>query len=120
MYRLKTAVNRLPFDPGLAGVRNLCGVYEIVCALSDGFPVSGRVLTYPGWWQSKTADTGVVALPEGTPVMTGKVLWFTGYDIGESRIEFFHEPGWGQDGYGTISFGYVDKFAHSFTLHSKS
>jgi len=93
-------------------------VEKIVEAMDAHGPIVIGITIYESFYESstsaKTTETGIVPLPkEKENVIGGHAVCLVGYDTAEKMFKFRNSwgKGWGDKGYGHISFDYIEKFS---------
>jgi len=95
----------------------LSGVADMLVCLADGYPVVFGIAVYESFETDEVAKTGVVPMPESDEVMLGgHAVLAVGYDMTEKRFIVRNSwgEGWGQKGYFTLPFKYVEKLGSDF------
>ena len=90
---------------------------EMVTCIADGYPVVGGVAVYDSFQSDAIARTGIIPMPSSSEKFKGgHAIVFCGYDMMSKRFIFRNSWGtkWGQEGYGTIPFEYVDQMGWDF------
>jgi len=87
------------------------GIVKIVEAMDAHGPV---VIVYGSFMSNKPAETGIIPMPmEKESVVGGHAVCLVGYNSAEKTFKFRNSwgTGWGDKGYGHLSFEYIDKFS---------
>jgi hypothetical protein len=88
---------------------------QIEGSIAAGFPVVLCVETFPSFDTAATKATGVIPMPGPNERFAyGHALVIVGYDTATQRFTFVNSWGmyWGNAGYGTIPFAYVQKYGN--------
>jgi C1A family cysteine protease len=89
---------------------------EMRRCIASGYPVIFCADLFASSENKHVIESGAIPMPEqGEVALGGLCLVATGYDDGQQRLEFrgsFGE-GWGDAGYGTLSYDYVRQHCHS-------
>jgi len=96
----------------------LKSVGKIIEAMDAHGPIVIGITIYESFYESsasaKTTETGIVPLPkEKENVVGGHAVCLVGYDSKEKMFKFRNSwgTGWGDKGYGHLSFDYIEKFS---------
>ena len=84
---------------------------EMIQCLAAGFGFIGGIGCYDSFDSPETEKTGIISLPgPGEKLLGWHALFFgAGYDLHKDAVKFenCYGPGWGQNGFGFIPFGYL-------------
>ncbi len=86
---------------------------QIEGSIAAGFPVVLCIEVFPSFNTAATRSTGVVSMPAPNErVAYGHCVAIVGYDTATDRFTFVNSWGynWGNAGYGTLPFAYVQKY----------
>lgn len=89
-------------------------VAKIVEAMDAHGPVVIGITVYGSFMSSKPAENGIIPMPkEKESVVGGHAICLVAYDSTEKTFKFRNSwgTGWGDKGYGQLSFEYIDKFS---------
>jgi len=95
---------------------------EMLRCLADGYPFVGGVSAYSHWYSKEVVAGGKICYPrDGDSDLGGHAICFTGYDVGESILQFKNSWGedWGDKGYGYLPLNYVEKYGWDFWTMTK-
>lgn len=90
---------------------------EMLTCLADGFPFVFGFAVYESFETQRVAKTGVVAMPKKDErLLGGHAVMAVGYDQKARRFLVRNSwgKGWGQAGYFTMPFEYLEKLAQDF------
>ncbi len=89
-------------------------VAKIIEVMDAHGPVVIGITVYGSFMSSKPAETGIIPMPtEKESVVGGHAVCLVGYNNVEKTFKFRNSwgIGWGDKGYGHLSFEYIDKFS---------
>ncbi|MFA6357349.1 MAG: C1 family peptidase [Candidatus Omnitrophota bacterium] len=95
----------------------LSGVADMLACLADGYPVVFGIGVYESFETPEVAKTGIVPMPADNEVLLGgHAVLAVGYDMAEKVFIVRNSwgEGWGQKGYFTLPFKYVEKLGSDF------
>ena len=90
---------------------------EMLNCLAEGFPFVFGFTVYESFETLKVAKTGIVPMPKKTEkVLGGHAVMAAGYDQEKKRFLVRNSwgPEWGQGGYFTIPYAYLESLADDF------
>jgi C1A family cysteine protease len=90
---------------------------EMLNCLADGFPFVFGFAVYESFETLKVAKTGIAPMPKKTETMLGgHAVMAAGYDQKQKRLIVRNSwgPEWGQAGYFTLPYAYVESLADDF------
>ncbi len=90
---------------------------EMLNCLAEGFPFVFGFTVYESFESLKVAQTGLVPMPKKSErALGGHAVMAAGYDKAKKRfiVRNSWDPQWGQAGYFTIAFAYLEGLASDF------
>ena len=90
---------------------------DMLTCLAEGFPFVFGFSVYEGFESEEVAKSGIVEMPKsGERMVGGHAVMAVGYDQASSRFIVRNSWGseWGQEGYFTIPFEYLQTLADDF------
>ncbi|MBU0634282.1 MAG: C1 family peptidase, partial [Candidatus Omnitrophica bacterium] len=90
---------------------------EMLICLAQGYPFVFGFTVYESFEAKKVSRTGIVNMPKRTErAIGGHAVLAVGYDQNEKRILVRNSWGnkWGQNGYFTMPFKYLETLAADF------
>ena len=97
--------------------QRLIGISDILDCLAEGYPVVFGIAIYESFETVRVAGTGIVPMPGRNEILLGgHAVMAVGYNIKERRFIVRNSwgEGWGQKGYFTLPFEYVEKLGSDF------
>lgn len=97
----------------VVGRRPVYNALSLRKALETFGPVPGGITMYDSWSHSHVGQSGRIPMPTKNSTQIGAhALCFVGYDNTDETFKFRNHWGlaWGDQGYGYISYEYVDSF----------
>lgn len=97
--------------------RRISSVSDVLNCLGSGYPVVCGITIYPSFESDEVARTGVVNMPgENEAPIGGHAVLIVGYDMDEKRVIVRNSwgTGWGQRGYFTLPFAYLEQMGSDF------
>ena len=101
----------------ISSYHRLQSLDDMFNCLAEGFPFVFGFTVYESFESLKVAQTGIVPLPKKTErVLGGHAVMAIGYDQKQKRFIVRNSWGeeWGQGGYFTIPYAYVEALASDF------
>jgi len=94
----------------ISAYRRLNGLAQMRACLASGFPVVFGFTVYASFESAAMAKTGIMPMPKkGEAVLGGHAVLAVGYDDKAGRLLVRNSwgPAWGQQGYFTMPYAYV-------------
>lgn len=101
----------------ITSYQRLAGVSDMISCLVEGYPIVFGIAVYESFESELVKDTGVVDLPnENEILLGGHAILAVGYSMPMKRFIVKNSWGedWGQKGYFTLPFKYVEKLGDDF------
>ena len=101
----------------IASYYRIASLDEMLNCLAEGFPFVFGFTVYESFESPKTAQTGVVPMPQKSESpLGGHAVLAVGYHRKARRFIIRNSwgAGWGMDGYGTMPFAYLEELGDDF------
>lgn len=101
----------------IVSYHRLQSLNEMLNCLAEGFPFVFGFTVYESFESLKVAQTGIVPMPKKSErTLGGHAVMAAGYDQKEKRFIVRNSwgPEWGQEGYFTIPYAYLETLADDF------
>jgi len=101
----------------ITSYHRLQSLSEMLNCLAEGFPFVFGFTVYESFESLKVAQTGLVPMPKKSErALGGHAVMAAGYDTPKKRFMVRNSwgPQWGQAGYFTIAFAYLETLASDF------
>jgi C1A family cysteine protease len=107
----------------ISSYHKVLNLKEMLKCLAEGYPVVFGIMVYEGFTTEEATKTGIINMPEAneSPI-GGHAILAVGYNQETQRIIFRNSYGesWGDSGYGTLPYEYINKLANDFwTIRKK-
>lgn len=96
---------------------------DMLICLSDGFPVICGISIYTSFTNEESKKTGIINMPaQNESLLGGHAIMLVGYDKDTKRFIARNSWGasWGQQGYFTIPFEYIENLGHDYWTIKKT
>ncbi len=101
----------------IVSYHRITGLPEMIACLAEGYPFVFGIAVYESFESEEVKRTGKVPMPEETERMVGgHAVMAVGYDQSQKRLLVRNSWGtdWGQKGYFTLPFAYLEDLAADF------
>ena len=101
----------------ISSYHKILNLNEMLKCLAEGYPVIFGIMLYDGFMIETVVKTGIINMPKpNESPIGGHAILAVGYDKGKQIIIFRNSwgEGWGEKGYGTLPFEYIEKLASDF------
>ena len=96
----------------IKAARRLTTLQEVIAALQSSGPVVAGVSMYEAGLADNVKKTGMIPMPlKGDHTLGATAMCIVGYDDDRKLLKFVSSwsPGWGDHGYGHLSFAYFEQ-----------